>query len=253
MKSVKTILAMGAFIFWGQKTLAHGGQETRIALEPEIVSTNAGHIQYKFQLIDTTSKVLVGDQDLVVAHEKKLHFIIYDSSLREFQHAHPAFDGIAWSVDIEVRVNGNYWVWVQGELASDGEEFSSFTKLDILGGVSAWPLPPTLVDERAGASGVSSINLGKNKLVAGKMAMVDLKISHTDGTIPQLEPYLGAFAHVIAVPEDGDSLIHVHPQQAGSSSAMLHATFPKAGLYRLWIQFIDDGNLKTIPLAVKVN
>lgn len=252
MKSVKMLLAVVAFGLWSHKTLAHGGQETRIVLEPEIVSTNAGNIQYKFQLIDTASDILIGDQDLVVAHEKKLHFIIYDSSLNEFQHVHPAFDGAVWSVDIQVGVNGNYLVWAQGELASDGEEFSSISSLDITGGASAWPTPANLVDQRAGRSGVSSINLSKNKLVAGKMSMIDLKISRTDGSTPQLEPYLGAFAHVISVPEDGDSLIHVHPQQVGSSSATLHTTFPKAGMYRLWIQFIDGKDLKTIPLAVKV-
>ena len=73
-----------------------------------------------------------------------------------------------------------------------------------------------------------------------------------DGTTPQIEPYLGAFAHIIATPSDGDALIHVHPIGTGPSQGMLHTTFPAAGEYRLWIQFIDDGNLKTIPLSVKV-
>jgi hypothetical protein len=37
------------------------------------------------------------------------------------------------------------------------------------------------------------------------------------------------------------------------NQGMLHATFPHKGAYRLWIQFIDGGQLRTVPLSVKVN
>ena len=68
-----------------------------------------------------------------------------------------------------------------------------------------------------------------------------------------ITPYLGAFAHIIAVPaDDGDSLIHVHPMNGGQKNeGMLHATFPTAGLYRIWIQFLDNGDLKTVALVVE--
>lgn len=248
----KLLMAFSAIALWSQTSWGHGGEESRIALEPDVMSMSAGSAKYKFQLIDTENNKLIGDQDLNVAHEKKLHLIIYDPSLQEFQHVHPEFDGTMWVVDTQFSVDGNYWVWAQGELAADGEEFSASNKLDITGGTTAWPTPPVLGDQRTGTSGVSTIELGKNKLVAGKMAMLDLKMTRTDGTTPQLEPYLGAFAHIIATPADGDALIHVHPVGTGPSEGMLHATFPVAGEYRLWIQFVDDGNLKTIPLSVKV-
>ena len=205
-----------------------------------------------FNLEKEETNKIIRDKDLNIEHEKKLHLIIYDPSLQEFQHVHPEFDGTMWTADTQFSVDGNYWIWAQGELASDGEEFSTSNKLDITGGATAWPTPPVLGDQRTGTSGVSAIELGKNKLLAGKMAMLDLKMTRTDGTTPQLEPYLGAFAHIIATPADGDALIHVHPVGTGPSEGMLHATFPTAGEYRLWIQFIDDGNLKTIPLSVKV-
>jgi hypothetical protein len=248
----KILMAMGAIALWGQVSWGHGGEESRIALEPDVISMSAGSAKYKFQLIDTETKKLIGDQDLNIGHEKKLHLIIYDPSLREFQHVHPVFDGTMWIADTQFSADGNYWIWAQGELASDGEEFSSSNKLDITGGTSAWPTPPVLGNQRVGTSGTSAIELSNTKLVAGKMVMLDLKMTRTDGTTPKLEPYLGAFAHIIATPADGDALIHVHPISTGPSEGMLHATFPTAGEYRLWIQFIDDGILKTIPLSVKV-
>lgn len=248
----KVLMAVSAIALWGQVSWGHGGEESRIALEPDVTSMSAGSAKYKFQLIDTETNKLIGDQDLNVAHERKLHLIIYDPSLQEFQHVHPEFDGTMWIADTQFSVDGNYWIWAQGELASDGEEFSSSNKLDITGGTSAWPTPPVLGNQRTGTSGTSAIELSKTKLVAGKMVMLDLKMTRTDGTTPKLEPYLGAFAHIIATPADGDALIHVHPVGTGPSEGMLHATFPAAGEYRLWIQFIDGGSLKTIPLSVEV-
>jgi hypothetical protein len=34
---------------------------------------------------------------------------------------------------------------------------------------------------------------------------------------------------------------------------MFHVTFPEKREYRLWIQFLDDGELKTVPLAIKID
>lgn len=251
---IKAMVSLGALVFgvWSQSAFGHGEAETRIVLEPELTSFFAGMSTYKFQLIDTETNKLVSDSDLSIAHEKKLHLVIYDSSLNEFQHIHPEFYGNSWSVTAQFLVNGEYWVWAQGELAADGTEFSTSSKLSVSGGVAAWPTPPALSDMRSGQSGVSKINLSSNKVTAGKMAMLDLNMTRTDGSNPQLSPYMGAFAHVIATPDDGDSLIHVHPVSTGQSKGMLHATFPSAGLYRLWIQFIDDGNLKVIPVSIKV-
>ncbi len=248
------MVSLGALVFgiWSQAAFGHGEAESRIVLEPELTSFSAGISTYKFQLIDTETNKLVSDSGLSIAHERKLHLVIYDSSLNEFQHIHPEFNGNSWSVSAQFLVNGEYWVWAQGELASDGTEFSTSSKLSVSGGTVAWPTPPALTDSRSGQFGVSKINLSLNKLTAGKMAMLDLSMMRTDGSKPQLTPYMGAFAHVIATPEDGDSLIHVHPVGSGPANGMLHVTFPSEGMYRLWIQFIDGGNLIVIPLSVKV-
>ena len=252
MKKIKMLLALGAVALWGQQTFAHGGEEARVVIEPAVTSMTAGTNQYTFQLVDTSTNKVVGDSDLNISHEKKLHFIVYDPSLGEFQHVHPEFDGTNWNVNVQFAVNGNYWVWTQGELTSDGTEFSASTRLDVTKGTAALPAPPILGDHRIGSVGTSSVEIGNSKIVAGKMVMLDLKMSRTDGSTPQLTPYLGAFAHIIATPADGDELIHVHPMAKTATEGMIHASFPTAGDYRLWIQFLDGGNLKTIPLSVTV-
>ena len=104
MKMKKMLMTLGAIALWSQVTWAHGGEESRIALEPDAMSMSVGSAKYKFQLIDTENNKVISDQDLNVAHEKKLHLIIYDPSLQEFQHVHPTFDGTMLVVDSKFSV-----------------------------------------------------------------------------------------------------------------------------------------------------
>lgn len=233
--------------------LAHGG-ESRVEIELETPSQiSAGNVTVEFHLFDNKENKVVTESDLNLSHEKKLHFITYDPGLKEFQHVHPEFDGNVWRADLSYPVDGKYFIWAQGELAVDGEEFSALERIEVTNGNNAWPAPPKLSDVRMGADGISIATLSNQQLKAGQMAMLDLTFSHADGTTPSVTPYLGAFAHVIATPEDGDSLIHVHPMNGATPyQGILHVMFPDKGYYRLWVQYIDASQIKTIPLSVQV-
>jgi hypothetical protein len=232
---------------------AHGGDEPRVSIEPESnLPVQSNDVTYEFQLVDTVKNVVLADADLQLTHQMKLHFFAYDPALKEFQHVHPGFNGKVWTTDLHFDVSGSYWLWAQGQLA-DGTEFATSIRLDVQVAKAAWPAPPKLTDLRSGADGVSVATLDGQKLKAGKMAMLMLDFTRSDGTAPNITPYLGEFAHLVVVPDDGDEFIHVHPMStAKPDEGMLHITFPSAGLYRIWIQFMDGGVLKLVPLAVKV-
>lgn len=181
-----TILSLFIMSLCGPLALA----KERVELRPSVDMAQAGTVDYSFDLIDTNTGKPVSNSMLAIDMEKNLHMIVYDPSLKEFQHVHPEFDGKTWKVQMNFTVNGHYWVWAQGKLKKGSVEF--------------------------------------------------------------LTPYLGAFAHVVAVPSAGDSLQHVHAMDISSDEGMLHTTFPAAGEYRLWIQFVDGGTLKVIPLSVVV-
>ena len=233
--------------------LAHGDGESRVSIEPASQgSYAAGVIHYQFQIFDEQTQKAISDKDLSESNTKIMHFIAYDSSRNEFNHVHPAFDGKIWSVDLNLLSNGTYFFWSQGQLL-DGTEFSAVVKAQIVDGKSEIPVRP-LPDKRKGTDRLTTIELAKTKIKAGKMAMINFKITREDGQAPELTPYLGAMAHVIAASPDGDELTHVHPV-AGSTpnTGVFHATFPTAGDYRIWVQFNDKGELKTIPLSIVVS
>ncbi|MBC7421238.1 MAG: hypothetical protein H7328_10965 [Bdellovibrio sp.] len=250
MKAVflSIVLSLVTSLSW-----AHGDGESRISIEPEAQGTySAGVIQYSFQLFDAQTNKALSDKNLVLSHTKILHFIAYDPSRNEFNHVHPSFDGKAWNVELNLLANGNYFFWAQGQLV-DGTEFSTVVKAQIINGKPEIAVVP-LADVKKATDKKTTIQLGKAKLKAGAMAMIDFKVTREDGQEVQLTPYLGALAHIIAVSPDGDELIHVHPMAGNTpDTGMIHATFPSEGDYRVWIQLVDRGELKTIPLSVIVS
>ena len=208
-------------------------------------------IKYLFQLQDDKTLAQITDQHLVKTHTQILHLLVYDASLNQFNHVHPEFDGLSWNTELNLLVNGRYRVWVQGK-SKNGKEFSIHRSLIVEGGEPETPVV-SLGDVRVGTDGVTQVELANTKIKVGKMVMIDFTVTRTDGTVPSLSPYLGAFAHVIASSFNGNELIHVHPMEGDDvNSGLLHATFPAAGEYRLWVQLNDDNQLKTIPLSVDV-
>lgn len=238
------------FTLSGLQSLANS--DLRVSFKPEETSpVKAGKIFYRFDLFDEKTKTFINDQDLVESHTKKLHLIAYDASLNQFNHVHPSYNGSTWSAELTLPVNGTYFIWAQGQLA-DGTEFSSSVQTQIKEGLAELPKTP-LGDHRKASNLGTVVELAPTKARAGKMVMINFQVSREDGTSPEISPYLGAFAHVIAVSPSGNELIHVHPMEGDTpNSGMLHATFPTSGDYRIWIQLNDKGELKTIPLSISV-
>ena len=212
-----------------------------------------GKTGFSFQLWDKIEKKEVTDKSLNVVHEKILHLFIFDKGLGEFQHLHPEYIENKWIVEATFSKNGDYLIWVQGQLHDDLLDFVSKHPIVVAGGSTANNVPPVMSDLREGEDGLSHIQMTSVRFVKNVVAQPNINFSRTDGTSPSLENYLGAKAHVVVTPLDASALIHTHPMDHGiSNQLMLHMTFPQAGFYRLWIQFVDAGQLRVIPLSVQV-
>lgn len=232
---------------------AHDPEEPRVVIEAEDTRPiTVGSMSFQFQLVDVEQNKVVTDADLVLSHEKRLHLLIYDPALREFQHVHPEYDGKLWTVDLRFAVSGQYWMWAQGEL-KDGTEFSTSSRVTVALPTPAWPAPPVLADVRVGMDDLSVATMSPQRLVANRSAMLKLVFTRSDGSAAEVTPYLGAFAHVLTVTDDGDTLIHVHPMNGPKpNEGILHVSFPRSGFYRLWVQFLDASQLRTVALSVQV-
>ncbi|MCM2354713.1 MAG: hypothetical protein NDI63_13930 [Pseudobdellovibrio sp.] len=229
---------------------SHGHNRVSIESEAKILQAS-DKIAFSFQVFDNETKKVITDADLKLSHTKKIHFIVYDAALKEFNHVHPEFLNGQWQTELNLPVNGVYFIWAQGTL-NDGTEFSVSNQLKVEGGKAPWGVTK-LGDHRKETSNHTTVELSQQKIRVGKMTMLTYQVSRDDDSSPVVTPYLGANAHVIAVSPDGKDLIHVHPMDGqDAASGMLHATFPSVGDYRMWVQLNDHDELKTVPLSVTV-
>ena len=69
--------------------------------------------------------------------------------------------------------------------------------------------------------------------------------------VTDLEPYLGASAHLLVVPVDLTEAIHGHPTEDGRGPAISFAPLvPRAGRYKVWIQFQRGGKVSTAAFVI---
>lgn len=254
LKDALRVMVIGLSILFVTPVFAHGGEDGPMALELETSGLSAGANVLKFQIVDTVNNRLVSADDLLVVHEKKLHLFIYDYGLAQFRHLHPepvaGSSASQWQVAVDLPVSGDYRVWIQGQVKGENE-FSAWASLKVSGGLPSTPIPPVLEDRRFGQDGGSTLTLSSTSIHAARLETVELRFGRVDGSVSQITPYLGAVAHVVATGSDGDSLVHVHPMST-PTGAVLHVAFPEPGFYRLWVQFVDGGELRTIALSVEV-
>jgi hypothetical protein len=76
--------------------------------------------------------------------------------------------------------------------------------------------------------------------------------------VTSLQPYLGAFGHLVSL-RDGDlAYLHTHPAaeahdgDRGGPTVAFATEFPTAGSYRLFLDFKADGKVHTAEFTVTV-
>jgi hypothetical protein len=86
--------------------------------------------------------------------------------------------------------------------------------------------------------------------IAGLKTLMFFKIEPGDG----LEEYLGAWGHMLAASWDSVDMIHNHPFIAdGGPNVQFNMIFPRAGIYRVWVQFQRKGVVNTVAFNVPVS
>ena len=187
-----------------------------------------------------------------VQHEKQLHLIAVRRDFTGFQHVHPtlASDG-TWSSALDLEPGT--WRLFADFKPSGADALTLGADLGVPGAAAlAEPVSETRtvhVDEYT----VSVTG----DLVAGRDAKLTLSVSRDGKPVTDLQPYLGAYGHLVALREGDLAYLHVHPDgepgdgrtQPGPG-VVFYAAVPSAGAYRLYLDFQHDGVVRTAPLAV---
>lgn len=187
--------------------------------------------------------------DYTPVHDKNLHLIAVRRDLTDFQHVHPEMtpEG-TWSVPIAAAAAGQYRIFTDFQPAARTEPLTLGIDVPAAGDYqpSALPAPTrtTTVD------GYTVTLTGD--LVPGTSSRLTLTVSRDSMPVTDLQPYLAAYGHLVAL-RDGDlAYLHVHPDGSpgdGSTAAgpeiTFHTQVPSAGAYRLFLDFQHGDKVRT--------
>lgn len=187
----------------------------------------------------------VGVADLAVVHTQRLHLLVIDPSLSDYHHIHPVptQNPGEWEFDFTPRKDSVYKIWADVTLAdTKTQSYIPFT----IGPTNAMPGP---VDQTAAAEAtVEGYHFtlrfdappGVGKMATGRLAVTDANGKPVD----QLQPVMGAFAHIVGFDEKARSVLHMHPMgqeptaedERGGPELMFHFNPEKPGFVKIFAQ-----------------
>jgi hypothetical protein len=182
-------------------------------------------------------------------HGKQLHFIVARRDLSGFQHLHPknVGDGV-WSVPLKLAKPGAYRVFTDIQPHGVAKQLTLGMDVTAPGDYQPKALPKPVQTAKVGDYEVKL----SGALIPGRTSKLTLSVSKDGKPVADLEPYLEAYGHLVALRAGDLAYLHVHPDGEpgdGKTPAGPEITFyaevPSTGAYRLYLDFQHAGKVRT--------
>ena len=194
-------------------------------------------------LIGTVDGILTGYD---VEHEKQLHLIAVRRDFSGFQHVHPELeDGGIWRARLDLTPGE--WRLFADFKPADGEALTLGADLAVTGRSEIADTPEEPQDERLAVVDGYAVRV-KGDLVGGTESPLTLAIEKVNGESVDIEPYLGAAGHLVALREGDLAYLHVHPESMEELKFL--AEVPSVGRYHLYLDFKVDGVVRTAAFTL---
>ncbi|MDQ4049630.1 MAG: DUF4396 domain-containing protein [Actinomycetota bacterium] len=226
----------------------------------------ARQTQLRFTVVGANGQPV---RDYEVEHDKRMHLIVVRRDLTGFQHLHPELgrDG-RWSTDVKIDEAGSYRVFA--DFKRGGQNHTLAADLAVDGPLDSRPLAPPTTTADAGDGYEVELSGAASK--AGEEAELGFSVTR-DGKPVEVDDYLGAKGHLVALREGDLAYLHVHPAEAGhgakAGEAEPHGAgheaeapgrdpirfmteFPSDGRYGLFLQFKHEGKVHTAAFTREV-
>jgi hypothetical protein len=235
-----------------ESTGGHGAEEAAAAKGPGGLAVSADGYSLRqvgpaptvgtpgelaFQILDPSGRPVTGFQ---TSHDKQLHLIVVRRDLTGFQHVHPTMtsDG-TWRTPLTLPAAGQWRVFADFLPAGRDQQVILGLDVPVAGDYQPQSLPapaPTgVVDDY-------TVTVQGN-LVAGRTSRLTLTVAKVGVPVTDLQPYLGAYGHLVVLRAGDLGYLHVHPQQTDTAGPgiVFDAEVPTAGAYRMFLDFQHAG------------
>ncbi len=211
------------------------------------------NVPLQFRIVDQNGASVTR---YVENHDKLLHLIVVGNDLADFQHVHPELDGAGtWRVPVNLSKAGDYRVFADFT-ADGGPALTLGANLHVAGQYDPQPLPA--VSASTVVDGYTVALDGAPKVE--ESSMLTMTVSRNGKPVTDLQPYLGAYGHLVALRASDLAYLHVHPMGEPGDGVTpagpdigFHTAFPSAGDYRLFLDFQHQGVVRTAEFTVSVD
>jgi len=191
--------------------------------------------------------------DYAEDHGEDLHLVAVRRDLTGYQHVHPELDADGtWRTTLDLTP-GTWRLFADAVPGALGEDLVLGSDLAVPGAYDPQPLPASAaVAETDGYTVVLS-----GDLAAGRETRLTLSVSRDGRPVTDLQPYLGAYGHLVALRAGDLAYLHVHPLEDAADAGTapgphveFAATAPSAGSYRLFLDFRHGDAVHTAVFTV---
>ena len=208
----------------------------------------------------TANNKPIAPEDLVVMHTRKLHLLIADSSLTDYQHLHPEPTRVPgeWSFTFTPSLGGIYRIFADFTPAATNRSLYANVDLVVAGEQLSTPeLAAAMTPSWIGQRDAYRLELAPatRQIRAGQATDLKFSVTNTGGGAVGLEPVMDAYAHLVAFDTARSGFAHLHPMDADPGVApdsikptlSFKITIPAAGRYVIWAQLKINGREKFVP------
>ena len=217
------------------------GQDTVVANSPQA---------FRFRIIGSDGKPVTRYE---VEHDKQLHLVLVRRDTSGYQHVHPELrpDG-TWSVPLTLKAAGSYRVFTDFK-AEGGPRTTLGADVQVAGAYQ-----PERFESPIRTDTVDGYEVELDgPLVPGKETELTATVTRGGTPVTDLQPYLGAYGHLVTLRAADLGYLHVHPlgepgdgtTQAGPRIRFA-VTVPTAGRYRLFLDFQHGGQVRTAEFTL---
>ena len=221
--------------------------------------TAGREVQVTVRMTTATNKP-IAPEDLVVMHTRKLHLLIADPSLTDYQHLHPEPTRVPgeWSFTFTPKLGGIYRIFADFTPAATNRSLYANVDLVVAGEQLSTPeLAAAMTPSWIGQRDAYRLELvpGTRQIRAGQATDLKFSVTNTGGGEVGLEPVMDAYAHLVAFDTARSGFAHLHPMDADLGVApdsikptlSFKITIPAAGRYVIWAQLKINGREKFVP------
>jgi hypothetical protein len=198
-------------------------------------------------VLTTFSGKPIAPEDLQVVQTRRIHLLLVDPSLDDYQHVHPEPGRRPgeWRFSFRPRFGGTYRAFADFTPVATNRGLYSETEIAVSGRPNTVAAGTQPTSWSAAESGYDfELRPSELPIRARNPVTLRLLVSKSGGGPVPLAPIMGAFAHMVAFDTARSGFAHIHPQETDLTKApdpvrpsfTFKVAIPSAGRYVIWAQ-----------------